>query len=159
MPRIDPAEVPAFTGSTYPEPHASRMGRRSFQALGDAAGLTHFGVNLVTLFPGDTSSLRHWHSAEDEFVWVLEGEVVLVQEAGETVLRAGEAAGFRAGDPDGHCLKNRSAAPARYLVVGTRAPDDVCTYSDVDLVWREAENRFTRRDGTPLDARETELPG
>lgn len=158
MTRIDPAAVPAVSGSTYPEPHARRMGRRTFQALGDAAGLTQFGTVLVTLYPGDTSSLRHWHSREDEFVWMIDGEAMLVQDAGETPVRAGEAAGFPAGRPDGHCLVNRSASPARFLVVGTRDPEDVCTYSDVDLVWSTAENRFTRRDGTPVDAGPT-APG
>jgi uncharacterized cupin superfamily protein len=150
MPRIDIAAQPVVHDSTYPEPWGSRMGRRSFQDLGDAAGLTQFGVVLAVLHPGATSSLRHWHSAEDEFVWIVEGELVLVQDAGETVLRAGDAAGFAAGDPDGHHLLNRSGAVARYLVAGTRMPDDVCRYSDVDLVFSTASGRFTRRDGTPV---------
>ena len=149
VPKIDIAAQPVVFDSTYPEPWGSRMGRRSFQDLGDAAGLTQYGVVLAVLHPGATSSLRHWHEKEDEFVWVVEGELVLVQDAGETTLRAGDAAGFRAGDPDGHHLLNRSDAVARYLVVGTRVADDVCRYSDVDLVFRTTTGRFTRRDGTP----------
>jgi uncharacterized cupin superfamily protein len=152
VPRIDIASLPVVFDSTYPQPWGSLMGRRSFQDLGDAAGLTQFGVVLAVLHPGATSSLRHWHSAEDEFVWVVEGELVLVQDACETVLRAGDAAGFQAGDPDGHQLLNRSDSPARYLVVGSRAPGDVCTYPDVDLVF--SDGRFTRRDGTPLAGKE-----
>lgn len=150
MLKIDIDAVPAQTGSGYPEPYASQMGQRAFQMLGDAVGLTQFGVDLVTMQPGATSSLRHWHSGEDEFLWVVEGELVLVQDCGETVLRAGDAAGFRAGDPDGHHLRNRSGAVARYLVVGTRAVADVCTYSDVDLIYHSENGRgwYTRRDGT-----------
>ncbi len=150
MPQIDIGQVESFTGSTYPEPYASQMGGRSFQALGDAAGLTQFGVNLVTMEPGATSSLRHWHSGEDEFVWVVSGELVLVQDGGETVLSAGDAAAFKASDPDGHHLQNRSGAVASFLAIGTRDGSDTCTYSDADLINRtEGErNWFTLRDGT-----------
>jgi uncharacterized cupin superfamily protein len=150
MAKIDLDTVEARTGSTYPEPYASQMGGRAFQALGDAAGLTQFGVNMVTMPPGAISSLRHWHSTEDEFVWVTSGELVLVQDGGETVLRAGDAAGFKAGDPDGHHLQNRSGAPASFLAIGTRAQDGTCTYSDVDLInhTEGPRNWFTLRDGT-----------
>ncbi|HSF95535.1 MAG TPA: cupin domain-containing protein [Thermohalobaculum sp.] len=150
MPKINIESIAPFTGSFYPEPHASQMGERAFRPLGDAAGLTQFGVDLVTLQPGATSSLRHWHTAEDEFVWVVSGELVLVQDGGETVLKAGDAAGFKAGDTDGHQLQNRSGAPAQVLVVGTRAESDTCTYSDVDLIARRegARSWFTRRDGS-----------
>ena len=150
MPKIDIDEVEAHTGSTYPEPYAAQMGGRAFQALGDAAGLTQFGVNLVTMQPGATSSLRHWHSGEDEFVWMVSGELVLVQDGGETVLRAGDAAGFKAGDPDGHHLRNHSGAVASFLAIGTREGSDTCTYSDVDLINRTEGKRnwFTLRDGT-----------
>ncbi len=150
MPKIDLDTVEAWIGSTYPEPYASQMGGRSFQALGDAAGLTQFGVNLVTMPPGAISSLRHWHSGEDEFVWVVSGELVLVQDGGETVLRAGDAAAFKAGDPDGHHLKNRTEAEASFLAIGTREGRDTCIYSDVDLVNRTEGKRnwFTLRDGT-----------
>ena len=150
MPKIDLESVDSVTGSGYPEPYASQMGARSFQALGDAAGVTQFGVVLVPMQPGATSSLRHWHTREDEFVWVTSGELVLVQDGGETVLRAGDAAGFPAGDSDGHHLRNRSGAPASFLAIGSRMPDDVCRYADVDLVYHTADDRFTRRDGTPV---------
>jgi uncharacterized cupin superfamily protein len=150
MPKIDIDAVETEIGSTYPEPYASQMGGRAFQALGDAAGLTQFGVNMVTMPSGAISSLRHWHSGEDEFVWVTSGELVLVQNGGETVLRAGDAAGFKAGDPDGHHLQNRSGAPASFLAIGTRVERDTCTYSDVDLINRTEgpRNWFTLRDGT-----------
>ncbi len=150
MPKIDLDAVESKTGSTYPEPYASQIGGRAFQALGDAAGLTQFGVNLVTMSPGATSSLRHWHSGEDEFVWVVSGELVLVQDSGETVLRAGEAAAFKAGDPDGHHLRNRSGAEASFLAIGTREGSDTCTYSEADLInhTEGKRNWFTLRDGT-----------
>jgi uncharacterized cupin superfamily protein len=154
MPKIDIDAVESEIGSTYPEPYASQMGDRAFQALGDAAGLTQFGVNMVTMPPGAISSLRHWHSGEDEFVWVTSGELVLVQDGGETVMRAGDAAGFKAGDPDGHHLQNRSNAEARFLAIGTRVSTgggtDTCTYSDVDLINHTdgPRNWFTLRDGS-----------
>ena len=150
MPKIDLDTVEPEIGSTYPEPYASQMGGRAFQGLGDAAGLTQFGVNLVTMPPGAISSLRHWHSGEDEFVWVTSGELVLVQDDGETTLRAGDAAGFKAGDPDGHHLQNRSGSQASFLAIGTRGGDDTCSYSDVDLInhTEGPRNWFTLRDGT-----------
>lgn len=151
MPKIDLATVPVRTGSIYPEPYAAQMRGRSSLRLGQAGGLTQFGANLVILAPGARSSLRHWHRHEDEFVMVTQGECVLVQDAGETVMRAGDCAAFRAGDPDGHCLVNRSKAEARFLVVGTRAPSEVVTYSDVDMmvVVEGGDARFTYKDGTP----------
>jgi uncharacterized cupin superfamily protein len=151
MPKIDLATVPVRTGSIYPEPYAAQMRGRSSLRLGQAGGLTQFGVNLVILAPGARSSLRHWHRHEDEFVMVTQGECVLVQDAGETVMRAGDCAAFRAGDPDGHCFVNRSKAEARFLVVGTRAPSEVVTYSDVDMmvVMEGGNARFTYKDGTP----------
>ena len=150
MPVIDPAKVPVKTGSIYPSPYAEMMAGRSSLRLGDAGGLTQFGVNLVTLQPGAMSSLRHWHLHEDEFVMVTEGECTLVQDAGETVLRPGDCAAFPAGTPDGHHFLNRSATVARFLVVGTRAPREVATYSDVDLMVEVAagQARFTYKDGT-----------
>jgi uncharacterized cupin superfamily protein len=150
MPKIDIRSVAGSNKSSYPEPYATQMAGRSYQYLGDAAGLTQFGVNLVTMQPGAVSSLRHWHSGEDEFVWVVTGELVLVQDGGETVLSAGEAAGFKAGDPDGHHFQNRSGVVASFLAIGTRAGFDTCTYSDVDLInhTEGARSWFTLRDGS-----------
>lgn len=147
---IDLASAPVKTGSVYPEPYASQMAGRSSLRLGEAAGLTHFGANLVTLEPGACSSLRHWHAQEDEFVMVTDGEVVLLQDVGEHPMRPGDCAAWRAGDTDGHCLVNRTDRPARFLVVGSKPRHDVVTYSDIDLRL-EIDDRtvFTYRDGTP----------
>ena len=153
MPKIDLAKVPVKTGSIYPEPYATQMQGRSSLRLGQAGGLTQFGANLVILAPGARSSLRHWHRHEDEFVMVTQGECVLIEDAGETVMRPGDCAAFPAGAADGHCLVNRSGTEARFLVVGTKAPSEVATYSDVDLrVEMEGGTaRFTYKDGTPWD--------
>ena len=150
LPALDPASVPERRGSGYPEPFRSRMGDRVKRRLGDACGLTRFGVNLVTLGPGGQSALRHWHTREDEFVYVLEGEVVLVTDAGEQVLRAGECAGYPAGRSDGHHFVNRSGAPARYLEVGNRDPADRAFYPDDDLQMAgDRENvRYVHKDGS-----------
>ena len=150
LPVIDLAKVPVKTGSIYPEPYASMMKGRSSLRLGDAGGLTQFGANLVSLEPGALSSLRHWHLNEDEFVMVTEGECILVQDAGETVMRAGDCAAFPAGRADGHQFINRTDRVARFLVVGSKAPREVATYSDVDLrVEMEAGRaRFTYKDGS-----------
>ena len=139
-PALDPADVPEQRGSGYPEPFRSRMGDRAKRRLGDALGLTRFGVNLVTLAPGAQSALRHWHTLEDEFVWVLDGEVVLVSDAGEQVLRPGQCAGYPGGKRDAHHMVNRSAAPARYLEVGSRIDGDNAFYPDDDLMWIEGED-------------------
>jgi uncharacterized cupin superfamily protein len=150
MPVIDPAAVPVKTGSIYPSPYAEMMAGRSSLRLGDAGGLTQFGVNLVTLEPGALSSLRHWHLNEDEFVMVTEGECTLVQDAGETVMRPGDCAAFPAGDPDGHHFINRTDSVARFLVVGSKAQHEVATYSDVDMQVEMAggKARFTYKDGS-----------
>ena len=150
LPALDPASVPGRRGSGYPEPFRSRMGDRVKRRLGDACGLTRFGVNLVTLGPGGQSALRHWHTREDEFVYVLEGEVVLVTDAGEQVLRAGDCAGYPAGRSDGHHFVNRSGAPARYLEVGNRDPADRAFYPDDDLQMAgDRENvRYVHKDGS-----------
>lgn len=149
MPKLDLSVLPVRTGSIYPEPYASMVKGRSSLRLGDAAGLTQFGVNLVTLEPGAMSSLRHWHLAEDEFVMVTEGECVMVQDEGETVMRPGDCAGFPAGSTNGHHFLNRSDAPARFLVVGSKAPREVATYSDHDLKVEieGGKARFTYKDG------------
>jgi uncharacterized cupin superfamily protein len=146
--RIDKSAVPASKGSAYPAAFDAPCRERVRQALGDAAKLTDFGVNLLLLPPGAWSSQRHWHSVEDEFIWVLHGEVVLVTDQHEEMLRGGECAGFKAGSPDGHHLQNRSGRPAAILEVGSRRPDTDCVdYPDVDLRW--TPNGFTHKDGTP----------
>ncbi|MBP7002032.1 cupin domain-containing protein [Amaricoccus sp.] len=147
---IDKAAAPLRTGSIYPEPFASMMRGRSSLRLGEAGGLTQFGVNLVMLEPGAVSSLRHWHEKEDEFVWIVSGELTLRQDGGETVMRPGDCAAFRAGDTDGHCFRNDTDAPASFLVVGTKAKDEVAHYSDVDFVlaMRDGKPVFLRRDGS-----------
>jgi uncharacterized cupin superfamily protein len=150
MPKLDLDAVPVKTGSIYPEPYAGMMAGRSSLRLGEAGGLTQFGANLVILAPGALSSLRHWHLHEDEFVMMTQGECVLVQDAGETVMRPGDCAAFPAGDPDGHHFINRSDREARFLVVGTKAPREVGTYSDVDLrvEIEGGKARFTYKDGS-----------
>jgi uncharacterized cupin superfamily protein len=150
MPVLDLSKVPVKTGSIYPAPYAQMMAGRSSLRLGDAGGLTQFGVNLVTLQPGAMSSLRHWHLAEDEFVMITSGECVLVQDAGETVMRAGDCAAFPANTPDGHHFINRGDAPASFLVIGSKAKREVATYSDVDLVVTMEAGRahFTYKDGS-----------
>ena len=154
MPKIDITSAPDGKGSRYPAPHDAPCRERAWKRLGDVAGLTQFGVNLLTLKPGVWSSQRHWHSHEDEFLYVLSGEVVLVTDAGEEVLRPGDCAGFKAGVRDGHCLKNRSQADAQLLVVGSRADRDWGEYSDVDMRFLPGRysggGGYTKRDGTPL---------
>ena len=149
LPALDPATAPERRGSGYPEPFRSRMGDRVKRRLGDACGLTRFGVNLVTLAPGGQSALRHWHTKEDEFVYVLEGEVVLFTNDGEQTLRAGDCAGYPGGRADGHHFVNRSPAPACYLEVGDRDAQDMPFYPDDDLAWTEDAQggRYTHKDG------------
>lgn len=154
MPKIDVGSVAVHTGSGYPEPFDQPCRERTRQRLGDATGLTQFGVNLLTLPPGAWSAQRHWHSAEDEFVWVVEGEVVLVTDAGEQLLRPGDCAGFPAGAADGHHLQNRSRANAILLEVGSRRPkDDTCEYPDIDLRAPSRTEGFVHRDGSPYPAK------
>lgn len=150
-PALDPSTLAPRTSSAYPEQFHDRVTPREKRALGDALGLTRFGVNLTTLFPGKESSLRHYHSHEDELVFVLEGEVVLRTDEGEQQLRAGMCAGFPAGTTNGHQFINRSSAPARYLEIGNRDANDTASYSDVDLACSknvEGAWVFTHRDGT-----------
>src|SRR6516162_7135056 len=134
MKKIDLAAVPAHTGSNYPPPFDAPCNAQSSQRLGGHGGLTLFGVNLTILEPGAWSSQRHWHSHEDEFVWILSGEVVLVTDAGEEVLRAGDCAAFKAGEGDGHHLVNRSDQDVMLIEVGNRDPADRTVYSDIDMV-------------------------
>ena len=149
-PALDPATVEVKTGTSYPEHFRAMAGERRKRALGDALGLTNYGVNLVELPPGAMSSMRHWHSKQDEFVYVLEGELTLITDAGEQVLGAGMVAGFAAGSGDGHHMINRSQAMACYLEVGDRAPGDAIVYPDVDLdLPVDIEDGFLHKDGTP----------
>ena len=152
MPKIDIGALRVDTRRGYPPPHDERVAGRAKKRLGDAAGLTQFGVNLTTLKPDSASTLRHWHENEDEFVYVLAGELTLIEDEGETILKAGDAVGFKAGVANGHCLVNRSDRDAVYLEIGTRATRERAHYSDVDLavVKDEAGLRYSRKDGTPL---------
>ncbi len=152
-PAMDPASVAPRTGSSYPKQHREQIEGRNKRVLGDALGLTHYGVNLVELGPGVWSSQRHWHSAEDEFVYVVSGELTLITDAGRQVLSAGMVAGFPAGNADGHHLVNASDETAVYLEVGDRGDDDEVRYPDIDmLLTRRREGRVYRHnDGRPYD--------
>jgi uncharacterized cupin superfamily protein len=150
MKKIDPAAAPKGQGTRYPAPYDEPVKRRHWLKLGDAAGLTQFGVNLVTLDPGVWSSQRHWHELEDEFVFIVEGELTLVTDAGEEILRPGDSAGFKAGVHDGHHLINKSNAPARFLVVGGRNDEDWGEYPDIDMRFNRGEPAFTRKNGEPF---------
>lgn len=145
-------DLPARQGSDYPAPHNAPCMKRIRRALGNAFGLSQFGVNLMDLPPGAWSSQRHWHENQDEFVYVLEGEVVLVTDEGETLLRPGMIAGFRAGTANGHHLVNRSDKTARVLEVGTRTVGEVAHYSDIDMMVRENADGwdYFAKDGRPL---------
>ena len=153
MPKIDVKSVPERKGSGYPAPFHLKAGKRVRQALGDAGGLNDFGVNLLHLPPGAWSSQRHWHSAEDEFVWVVSGEVVLVTDEGEQVLRTGDCAAFAKNQANGHHLINKSGEIAVLLEVGTRSNVDVCEYSDIDMRIDSRDGQYRHRDGTPYPSR------
>lgn len=153
MARIDIKSVPERRGSGYPAPFHLPAGERVRQPLGDAGGLTQFGINLMHLPPGCWSSQRHWHSAEDEFVWVLSGEVSLVTDQGEQILRVGDCAAFPKGEANGHHLVNRSKDTAVVLEVGTRSSEDICEYPDIDLRIDARVGHYIHRDGTPYPSR------
>ncbi|MGX9963018.1 cupin domain-containing protein [Roseomonas sp. F4] len=149
---FDPLGLPESNATGYPEPYATEARLRWNRKLGDAAGLTQFGVNLTRIAPGGRSSQRHWHLKEDEFVYVLEGEAVLHSDAGERPLRPGMCVGFPAGHTDGHCVLNRSDQDVLLLVVGSRMPGEVAEYPDIDLriaPGADGTRSFTRKDGTP----------
>ena len=141
--------TPARRGTAYPDEFQSASAERLRQCLGDAGGLTAFGVNLTRLPSGNWSSQRRWHSHEDEFVYLLEGEVVLIEDGGETLLRAGDCAAFPKGTGNGHHMINRSNREAIYLETGSRHPDDLTTCSDVDMMSANSDGRFVHKDGTP----------
>jgi uncharacterized cupin superfamily protein len=149
MSKIEVTAVPRREGAAaYPPPYDEPCRARARRALGDAAGLSQFGVNLLHLPPNAWSSQRHWHTHEDEFIWVVEGEVVLVTDVGEEVLQSGDCAGFPAGVANGHHLQNRSAHPAVVLEIGSRYPEtDTTEYPEIDLRW--TPTGATRKDGTP----------
>lgn len=152
MPKIDIDKVPDDVATGYPAQFRNVVEGRSRKRIGNAIGLTQFGVNLCTLKPGAQSSQRHWHQNEDEFVYVVEGEVVLIEDGGETVLKKGEAAGWKAGAPDGHTIVNRSSRDALVLEVGTRHPaGDKVVYPDIDMLFERTatERRYTRKSGEP----------
>ena len=149
MPKVDIATVPVRIGTGYPAPFNEACAGRTRQRVGDAGGVQAFGVNLMTLPPGKWSSQRHWHSHEDEFVCVLSGELTLVEDNAETVLRSGDCAAFPKGSGNGHHLQNRSAAIAVYLEVGSRHVDDLTTCSDVDLMSFNRDGAFVHKDGSP----------
>jgi uncharacterized cupin superfamily protein len=150
--RIDSRKAPTTVGTSYPPPYDAPCAARVRHRLGDAAGLADFGVNLLRLPPGTWSSQRHWHSAEDEFVYILEGEVVLVTDGGEETLRAGDCAGFKAGVKDGHHPQNRSPTDALILEVGSRRESvDTGEYPDIDM--RFTPDGYARKDGTPYPGR------
>ena len=155
MSKIDIAAVPEQNTCGYPAPFHEIAKGRFRKRLGEAGGLTQFGVNICRLAPGAGSSQRHWHEKEDEFIYVLDGEVVLLENEGETLLRAGEAAAFKAGVSNGHHLLNRSGRDALILEIGTRAARERAVYSDLDmqLVIDESEDRFLHMDGTPYPPR------
>ena len=150
MPKLDLASVPVKSGTIYPAPYDAAVKGRSSLRLGDAGGLTQFGVNIVILAPGAKSSLRHWHLHEDELVMITLGACTMLQDAGATIMQIGDCAAFPAGVPDGHCFINHTDTEARFLVVGTRAKVEVATYSDVDLMvhMRSGAARFSYKDGT-----------
>ncbi len=149
--RIDVAALTPIVGTLYPAPFNAPCRTRTRTRLGDAAGLTQYGVNLLRLPPGAWSSQRHWHTGGDEFIYVLAGEVVLVTDGGDEILRAGDAAGFKAGDNNGHCLQNRSERDVEVIEIGTRIAGDTAFYSDIDMVAPAGGKPavYTHRDGTP----------
>jgi uncharacterized cupin superfamily protein len=151
MPKIDIAKLPLDTRTAYPPPFDRVVVGRERKRLGNAVGLDQFGVNLTTLKPGAASALRHWHEQEDELIFVLEGEVVLIEDDGETVLKPGDAAGFKANKPNGHHLVNKSSQDAVYLEVGTRSKFERAHYPDVDMmVVRDDKGmRYTHKNGEP----------
>ncbi len=156
MPKIKISELPVLKGEEnvgYPAPFNEGCGKYEAANLGDAVGLTQFGAYIEKLLPGGMSSQRHWHSNEDEFLYVLSGEAILVENNGETVLKEGDAVGWKAGEPNGHHLINRSEEPVFYILIGTRAAQDEVTYPDIDLHYtrKDGERQFTHKDGIPYE--------
>ena len=155
MPKIDVSKAGVRTIAAYPDGLREITADREKVMLGDVCGLTQFGVNLTRLKPGAWSSQRHWHETEDEFVYIVEGEVTLIEDGGEAVLRAGDCAGWKAGVANGHCLVNRSKADVVFIEIGTRAPVEECHYPDVDLHMKKDEGgvRFMRKNGEGFETK------
>lgn len=149
MPKVNIDAVPVQKGTGYPPQFNAASAERLRQRVGDAVGLRDFGVNLTRLPPGNWSSQRHWHSHEDEFIYLIQGELTLIEDSGETMLCAGDCAAFPKGTGNGHHMINRSNEVAIYLEVGSRHRDDLATCSDVDMMSANADGRFVRKDGTP----------
>ncbi len=149
MPKVNVEAVPVRVGTGYPTRFNEACAGRTRRRLGDAGELNDFGVNLMTLPPGKWSSQRHWHSHEDEFVYVLQGELTLVEDDTETLLQAGDCAAFPKASGNGHHLQNRGTGIAVYLEVGSRHPDDLTTCSDVDMMSSNRDGQFVHKDGTP----------
>jgi uncharacterized cupin superfamily protein len=152
MPKLDLQQFEPKTGCRYPAPYDEPCTARQWLPLGAAGGLTNFGVNLVTLKPGVWSSQRHWHALEDEFVYILSGELILVDDAGRHVMRPGDAAAFKAGEENGHHLINESTQEATFLVVGGHNDSDHGAYSDIDMVFLAGRyagsGGYRRKDGS-----------
>jgi uncharacterized cupin superfamily protein len=150
---INPENVPTRTTTVYPDEFKPLIAGRVKQALGNAAKLKNFGVNLVKLAPGSRSALRHWHTRQDEFIYVIEGEITLITNEGEQILKPGMMAGFPAGEENGHHLVNKSDAIVVYLEIGDRTPDDQAYYPDDDIVAKSTPDgwMFTHKDGTLYD--------
>ncbi len=153
MPKIALEKIPVKTACAYPAPYDAICKGREKQVLGDAGGLDQFGVNLTRLKPGAASAHKHWHQSEDEFVYILEGEAVLVEDDGETLLRAGDAAAFKAGVENGHQLVNRADKDCVFLEIGTRSDNDTVAYTDPEVDMRAIKRGSTqwilrRRDGS-----------
>ena len=149
MPKLDLDSIPQTNATGYPPPHSEKVQGRLYRRLAPPSGLNDFGVSHVTLKPGAWSSQRHWHTEEDEFVYLLEGELILVEDSGETVLRAGDCAAFPKNSGNGHHMINRSTTVATYLEIGSRSPTDITTCSDIDMMSSNADGRFVHKDGTP----------
>ncbi|NOD35991.1 MULTISPECIES: cupin domain-containing protein [unclassified Ruegeria] len=152
MPKLDLSQIPFKGGSSYPGKLAEAVGGRFKKGVGDAGGLTQFGVNVVRLEPQALSSLRHYHMEQDEFAIMLSGTCVLIDDDGEHEMQPGDCAAWPAGEANGHHLVNKTDAPATFLVVGTRTPTETCFYSDLDMMVKDEGNTFTRKDGSPLTA-------
>ena len=149
MPKIDISSITPKSGSSYPRPFDEIASKKTWLELGQAAGLTQFGVNMMTIEPGGMSSQRHWHEEEDEFLLMISGELVLIENNSETLMRKGDMAGFKAGVKNGHHMVNRSSEDGQFLIIGTSAKNDICHYPDIDLRFEADENgqRFVNKSG------------